>query len=78
MRDGVRLSTDFHVPVGAKLPLPVILTRTPYDKNRRVPLHSIFPEQGFIYAVQDVRGRGESEGEFVANNAQDRTTPMTR
>lgn len=74
MRDGVRLSTDFHIPVGATLPLPVILSRTPYDKRRASGSTpgTLFAEQGFIYAVQDVRGRCESEGRFVAGTGQDR------
>ncbi len=73
MRDGTRLSVDFHIPIGAPLPLPVILTRTPYNK-RGVwpPLQAIYPEQGFVYAIQDVRGRYESEGEFIACTGQDR------
>jgi predicted acyl esterase len=73
MRDGTRLSCDFHIPVGAPLPLPVILTRTPYNK-RGVwpPLQSIYPEQGFVYCIQDVRGRYESEGAFIACTGQDR------
>jgi putative CocE/NonD family hydrolase len=74
MRDGVRLSTDFHIPLGATLPLPVILARTPYDKRRASGSTpgTLFAEQGFIYAVQDVRGRCESEGRFVACTGQDR------
>ena len=45
MRDGVRLSTDLHIPVGAAWPLPVILSRTPYDKRTVAPaLPAIFPE----------------------------------
>jgi predicted acyl esterase len=73
MRDGVRLSTDFHIPVGAPGPLPVILSRTPYGKRTSSPaLTHLFPEQGFIHAVQDIRGRYESEGEFVACSAIER------
>jgi len=73
MRDGTRLSIDFHVPIGATLPLPVILTRTPYDKRNAMPaLTHVFPEQGFVYAVQDIRGRYESEGEFIAGSAIER------
>jgi predicted acyl esterase len=73
MRDGVRLSTDFHIPLGAALPLPVILIRTPYGKNGSTPpLCAVFPEQGFILAYQDVRGRHESEGVFVANAGPER------
>ena len=73
MRDGAGLSTDFHLPLGAALPLPVVLVRTPYDKRESNPaLQHIFPEQGFVLAVQDVRGRHESEGEFLACTGQDR------
>jgi len=79
MRDGVRLSTDLYFPVGAEGRLPTVLIRTPYDKNRfrgersagyyrwrdgdvRVQL---FAGQGYVVAVQDLRGRYESEGEFL-------------
>lgn len=73
MRDGVGLSTDFHIPLGAPGPLPVILTRTPYGKRNAWPaLQKVYPEQGFIYAVQDVRGRHESEGVFLPGTGQDR------
>ena len=40
MSDGVRLSTDLYFPVGASGPLPVVLIRTPYDKNRFRPERS--------------------------------------
>lgn len=73
MRDGVELSTDFHLPAGAPLPLPVVLIRTPYDKYASNPaLQHIFPEQGFVLAIQDARGRYESGGVFVAGTGQDR------
>lgn len=73
MRDGVRLSTDFHVPLGTDGPLPVVLVRTPYDKNKPpTAMPALLPEQGIIYAIQDVRGRYESEGDFVACSGIDR------
>jgi len=79
MRDGVRLSTDLYFPVGASEPLPVVLIRTPYDKNSFRPERSsgwyrwqdgdvriqLFAGQGYVVAVQDVRGRLESEGDFL-------------
>jgi putative CocE/NonD family hydrolase len=69
MRDGVKLSTDFYRPVGAGDRLPVVLLRTPYNKNtyhgRTQGFPYIFAGQGFVVAVQDTRGRFESEGEFV-------------
>ncbi len=77
MRDGVRLSTDLYFPVGATGPLPVVLIRTPYDKNALRPeapgkvLASagglpvqLFVQQGYVLAVQDIRGKFESEGEW--------------
>jgi putative CocE/NonD family hydrolase len=69
MRDGVKLSTDLHFPVGATGKLPVVLMRTPYDKNpyqgRPGTFAAIFAGQGYVVAVQDTRGRFESEGKFV-------------
>jgi hypothetical protein len=71
MRDGVRLSTDLYFPVGAGDRLPVILIRTQYDKRPwRTPTGfdqveaRMFAGQGFVVAVQDIRGRYESEGEY--------------
>jgi putative CocE/NonD family hydrolase len=73
MRDGTRLSTDLHIPLGAKLPLPVVLSRTPYGKRSSTSaLIHLLPEQGFVFALQDIRGRHESEGEFVACSAVER------
>lgn len=73
MRDGIGLSTDFHIPLGAEAKLPVVLLRTPYGKRNAWPdLQKVLPEQGFIFAVQDVRGRHESEGEFLPGTGQDR------
>lgn len=67
MRDGIRLSTDFYFPEGLKEKLPVILVRTPYNKNTWRHESSeayLFAGQGYVVAVQDVRGRFESEGIF--------------
>ena len=70
MRDEVRLSTDLYFPEGAKGKLPVILMRTPYNKNnmRRFPPVHKFVEQGYVVAIQDVRGKFESYGEFIPQN----------
>jgi len=86
MRDGTRLSTDLYFPVGASGPLPTVLIRTPYDKNRFRPERSsgyyrwrdgdvrvqLFAGQGYVVAVQDLRGKFESEGEFlIGTNERD-------
>jgi uncharacterized protein len=78
-RDGVRLSTDLYFPVGAVEPLPVILERTPYNKATHrtadpdAPVHHLnkayyFASHGYVFAVQDNRGKFESEGEYVVLN----------
>jgi putative CocE/NonD family hydrolase len=65
MRDGVHLSADVFRP-DAPGRFPVILVRTPYDNaSPGYAQQGLFwASQGYVYVVQDVRGRGESEGEF--------------
>ena len=68
MRDGVKLSTDLFFPEGVKGKLPVVLIRTPYNKKgfrREESAAFFFAKQGYIVAVQDTRGRFESEGDFT-------------
>jgi putative CocE/NonD family hydrolase len=66
MRDGVVLRADLYRPEGDG-PLPVLLTRTPYGKSAMPMLADsarALAQRGFIVAVQDVRGRFASEGDF--------------
>ncbi len=44
--------------------LPLILTRTPYDKTGSGNGGNLFPILGYAYAVQDMRGRYSSEGVY--------------
>lgn len=66
--DGTRLSTDIYLPE-AEGKFPVIIARTPYGKRssrHRYPLLArMFAAQGYAFIVQDVRGKGKSDGEFV-------------
>ena len=62
MRDGTELSVDVHFPEGDP-PYHVILARTPYD-NSGGP-QKFWLEKGYAVARQDVRGRGDSDGEFL-------------
>ena len=70
MRDGVRLATDIYYPATdgkqADGRFPVILERTPYNKAapRQVQKAKYFARRGYVCAIQDVRGRFESEGEW--------------
>jgi uncharacterized protein len=82
MRDGVRLHTVILVPRGAK-GAPILLTRTPYDADKLTghaeSAHlgpvlqgydnatDVIVEGGYIRAVQDVRGKHGSEGDYVVN-----------
>jgi putative CocE/NonD family hydrolase len=74
MRDGVRLSTDLYMP-DAPGPFPVILIRTPYNNNREPDVRDAvyFASRGYAVLIQDVRGRGDSEGEWslFAHEAED-------
>lgn len=65
MRDGVTLSADIYRPKG-DAPVPIILVRTPYDNGvaSQVAAGKRWAARGYAYVVQDVRGRGESEGTF--------------
>ena len=79
MRDNIRLSTDLYIPEIIEKKLPVILIRTPYNKNtfrnkkEKLVAH-FFSSQGYIVAVQDCRGKFESEGVYsppAGNEAND-------
>ena len=67
MRDGAVLHADIYRPTSDG-PLPALLMRLPYDKVGAQTItyaHPIwYARQGFLVIVQDVRGRGRSEGEF--------------
>jgi len=70
MRDGVKLKTYIHTPEKIKEPLPFLMMRTPYGAKRygsmlasRAFAH--LAEEGYIFVIQDLRGRFGSEGEFV-------------
>ncbi|MEX0738824.1 MAG: CocE/NonD family hydrolase [Pseudohongiella sp.] len=62
MRDGIELATNVYVPEGDG-PWPVILTRTPYDKDGIDRSVGAYHERGYAVVSQDVRGRYDSEGE---------------
>ena len=69
MRDGVKLHVEIFRPKGATEPLPFILSRTPYGvggaKNRLLSSYKALAEEGYIFVMEDIRGRYRSEGTFV-------------
>jgi len=66
MRDGGELSADVVRPDDDE-PHPVVVCRTPYNKNseRAHKSATTFAEAGYAFAWMDVRGRGDSDGEFI-------------
>ena len=71
MRDGVNLATDVYRPASNGKPVegtfPVLLERTPYDKEARgaPDLAAYFVQRGYVMVRQDNRGRYKSEGTFT-------------
>lgn len=68
MRDGTNLSADIFTP-DAKEKFPVILTRTPYRtvegfQDKQNDEARFFAQRGYVYIIQDCRGKNDSEGVY--------------
>jgi len=59
--DGTLLATDVYLPFGGG-PWPVVLIRTPYDKNGLRVMGQALALFGYACVIQDTRGRFESGG----------------
>lgn len=68
MRDGVEISADVILPDGDG-PFPVVMNRTPYGRWPDRPLCRRLVERGYAYVAVDVRGRGDSDGEFLPHRS---------
>ncbi|MEM7108928.1 MAG: CocE/NonD family hydrolase [Bacteroidota bacterium] len=64
MEDGIILKADLYSP-NDLVKAPVILVRTPYQKEGMKPIAEYFASEGYYVLVQDVRGKYSSEGRFV-------------
>jgi putative CocE/NonD family hydrolase len=62
-RDGVTLKADVYRPTGDGT-FPVLLQRTPYNKENAGDFGREAVARGYMVVVQDVRGRYSSEGEW--------------
>ncbi len=62
MSDGVELATDIYLPAGTG-PFPVLMARTPYDKNGMAESGADANKRGYAAVFQDTRGRFASKGE---------------
>ena len=75
MRDGTKLFTAFYIPKDSSEKHPILFNRTPYscspygeDKFSGRLLFTYwvnYLKEGYIIAIQDVRGKWMSEGEFM-------------
>ena len=74
MRDGVKLFTSVYMPKDTTEKHPILFMRTPYSctpygEENWMDLWSghfrYYMREGYILALQDVRGRFMSEGEFI-------------
>ena len=78
MRDGVKLHTEIYIPKDQAGPLPIMLERTPYYANPgerelspRLRWYTEFFDEGYIFVLQDLRGRFLSEGEHITLRPND-------
>lgn len=80
MRDGVRLATDIYRPEGEGR-YPVVLVRTPYGNETPETggQAKYYVEQGYAFAIQDCRGKYDSEGDWYGkrNEAEDGSDTIT-
>src|SRR6188472_2186123 len=67
MRDGGELNATLYLPKtpdGSPIKTPAIFTLTPYISDTYHARASYFASHGYAFALVDVRGRGNSGGEF--------------
>ena len=75
MRDGVKLHAIILRPTDTKKPLPFLMQRTPYgvDQSTSNYINERYPalaESGYIFVMEDIRGRYESQGKIVMMRPQ--------
>ncbi|HEV2397306.1 MAG TPA: CocE/NonD family hydrolase [Candidatus Sulfotelmatobacter sp.] len=80
VRDGVHLQTAILTPVDQKGPLPILFRRTPYGVPEKAPdqMPASIKElaaDGYIFVIQNLRGRFKSEGVFNLSSWVDLNDP---
>ncbi|MFL6306822.1 MAG: CocE/NonD family hydrolase, partial [Candidatus Sulfotelmatobacter sp.] len=80
VRDGVHLQTAILIPVDQQGPLPILFRRTPYGVPEK-PLEQMpsslkeLAQDGYIFVIQNLRGRFKSEGKFDLTSWVDLNDP---
>ena len=80
VRDGVHLQTVILTPTGSNKPLPILFRRTPYGLPEQAPdeMPASWKElasDGYIFVMQNLRGRFKSEGDFKLSSRVDLQDP---
>jgi hypothetical protein len=70
MRDGIKLNATVYRPSGQEGRLPVLFTLTPYIADSYHDRAMYFARNGYVFALVDCRGRGNSEGVFRSNEQE--------
>jgi putative CocE/NonD family hydrolase len=69
---GFAMSEAMVPPTGTTAPLPILFIRTPYGANPAFTSGVQYRElavDGYVFVFQDIRGRYQSEGQFVMQRA---------
>ena len=80
VRDGVKLQTVILTPVDQQGPLPILFRRTPYGVPDKAPEQmpaslKELAQDGYIFVIQNLRGRFKSEGVFDLTSQVDLSNP---
>jgi uncharacterized protein len=80
VRDGVHLQTVILTPTNMTKPLPIIFRRTPYGVPEKAPAQmpaslKELAQDGYIFVIQNLRGRFKSEGYFKLSSQVDLSDP---
>jgi len=80
VRDGVHLQTVILTPVDQHGPLPILFRRTPYGVPDKAPEQmpasmKELAQDGYIFVIQNLRGRFKSEGIFNLSSWVDPNDP---
>lgn len=80
VRDGVHLQTVILAPLDQQGPLPILFRRTPYGVPDKAPVEisaslKELAHDGYIFVIQNLRGRFKSEGTFILSSWVDLNNP---
>jgi putative CocE/NonD family hydrolase len=80
VRDGVHLQTAILTPMDQQGPLPILFRRTPYGVPEKPPAQvpaslKELAQDGYIFVIQNLRGRFKSGGKFDLTSRVDLDDP---